>query len=321
MNNALHTLSAQAASWLPAGEIPGGMSSTDMPGDKVLIQAAHLQKANILFPSLLPLLIEALRANKHERAVISICGGSGTGKSETALLIAYYLRQLGADAYALSGDNYPHRIPKYNDIERLNVFRTEGIRELIARGMYTNELREKLAELQKTGADTDAGLVAAHPWLAVYQQGGDCGLRGYLGTEKEINFAELSDIIKQFKNGADRIFLKRMGREEGTTWYEAIDFRNTSVLIIEWTHSNSDYLRGVDIPVLLWSTPQETLAYRRARGRDKGVDSPFVTRVLNIERDLLFAQAHRAKLIVSSQCQIITHNDLFQTSGRNDNAN
>lgn len=43
------------------------------------------------------------------RAVITVCGGSGVGKSEIASLISYYLNAEGVGAYTLSGDNYPRR--------------------------------------------------------------------------------------------------------------------------------------------------------------------------------------------------------------------
>ena len=55
------------------------------------------------------------------------------------------------------------------------------------------------------------------------------------------------------------------------------------MLVIEWTHGNSDEYKGVDIPVLLNSTPAETLEHRRNRNRDGAVDSPFTTMVLELE--------------------------------------
>ena len=90
-----------------------------------------------------------------------------------------------------------------------------------------------------------------------------------------------------------------MGREETALWYEAVDFTGVRILLIEWTHANSDNLHGVDVPVLLNSTPAETLAHRKARHRDGGTDSPFTTMVLALEQKQLEAQAVKAKLIVS----------------------
>ena len=286
--------------WQPLKKIPE-IKGGDMPGDVCLIKPVHLDKANCMFPKLWEQLQNTLTENAHGRAVVSICGGSGTGKTECAQLIVYMLQQLNVRAYALSGDNYPYRIPKYNDAERLNIFRNEGIRELLALNIYSDQVCDELKVLQKADKDSDPAEVEAHPWLARYQQAGDAGLKSYLGTHREHDFAGLSAIITQFKAGANSIYLKRMGREETSCWYECVDFSNTSVLIVEWTHGNSDNLRGIDIPVLLYSTPEETLAHRKARGRDKGADSPFTTRVLNIEGEMLRAQAHRAKIIVSNK--------------------
>ena len=79
------------------------------------------------------------------------------------------------------------------------------------------------------------------------------------------------------------------------------------VLIVEWTHGNSDYLEGVDIPILLNSTPAETLAHRRARNRDGKTDSAFTTLVLEIEQQKLEAQARKARLILSKQGSLLTY--------------
>jgi alpha-galactosidase len=78
-----------------------------------------------------------------------------------------------------------------------------------------------------------------------------------------------------------------------------VDFQYIKVLIIEWTHGNSDFFEGVDIPVLLNSTPEETLEHRKSRNRDGGADSPFTTMVLEIEQQMLASQAGKAKLIMS----------------------
>ena len=68
--------------------------------------------------------------------------------------------------------------------------------------------------------------------------------------------------------------------------------------MIEWTHGNSDNYKGVDIPVLLNSTPQETLAQRRARNRDGATDSPFNMMVLELEQAMLEHQAPKAKITI-----------------------
>src|SRR5690554_135360 len=90
----------------------------DMPGDKIQIGEEHIMKAKTILPKLIDILIPILNDHPKQRAVISVCGGSGVGKSEIASLLSYYLTKLNLDSYTLSGDNYPHRIPKYNDAER-----------------------------------------------------------------------------------------------------------------------------------------------------------------------------------------------------------
>ncbi|NLX77667.1 MAG: adenylylsulfate kinase [Clostridiaceae bacterium] len=285
----------------------------DMPGDKININNSHLTRAKVIIPVLLNMLNPIIDNHPHNRAVISVCGGSGTGKSEIASLLSFYLNQTGTGSYTLSGDNYPHRIPEYNDAERLRIFRQSGIRGLIGHGQYSREKAEILNSLQSSNEDADPKHIRNYPWLELYQSEGRRGLRHYLGTPGEINFAELNSIISQFKNGSEKIFLKRMGRKPEELWYEEVDFKDIKVMVIEWTHGNSYYLKGVDIPVLLSSTPQETLEFRKKRNRDTGTDSPFTEMVLNIEQELLTAQAPQAKIIVSLSGEIISYKDYINT--------
>ena len=154
----------QKLPWIPedirdTDSIPKG----DMPGDKVRIGPQHIQKAQVIFPKLLELLIPALDENPYQRAVIVVCGGSGVGKSEIASLISYYLNRMGLGSYTLSGDNYPHRIPKYNDAERLRVFRKSGIDGLISHGQYIEGRHAILKELQESGNDSNPDCVKPLP--------------------------------------------------------------------------------------------------------------------------------------------------------------
>jgi len=303
----------QKLPWMPEDisdikSIPVG----DMPGDKVNIGPQHIQKSQVLFPELLELLIPVLDENPYQRAVVVVCGGSGVGKSEIASLLSCYLNRLGVVSYTLSGDNYPHRIPKHNDEERLRVFRKNGIDGLISNGQYKAGRLAILKEMQENGNDSNADYISHYPWLSVYQGAGRNGLKNYLGTTNEIDFNELTGIISQFKNGADRIFLKRMGREETELWYDAVDFRDKNVIIIEWTHGNNHNLKGVDIPILLNSTPRETLEHRRSRNRDGATDTPFTTMVLQIEQEMLISQAQRAKLILSKSNDILPYKDFVR---------
>lgn len=234
----------------------------DMPGDKVQIDEIHIQKAKTIFSRLvkeLPAYFE-----KQEKMVLTVCGGSGVGKSEIASLLTFFFQQIGIGCYTLSGDNYPHRIPSENDAMRLSVYEKEG--------------KE--------------------------------GLEKYLGTESEIGFEELSNIIKSFKEGKESISLRRMGRTKDQLWYDDVDFSQINIMIIEWTHGNSDFLDGVDYPILLNSTPEETLEHRKSRNRDGSVDSPFTQLVLEIEQEKLKKQAIKAKIILSKSGSFLEFKDI-----------
>ncbi len=142
-----------------------------------------------------------------------------------------------------------------------------------------------------------------------YEEGGEEALKAYLGSQTEIDFEKVNGILKSFKNGDEKISLKRMGRTKDELWYDDVDFSDTEILFIEWTHGNSDLLSEVDIPVLLNSTPEETLAHRKARNRDGAVDSPFVMKVLHLEQEMLKSQAHKAKIIVSKGGELMSYDE------------
>ncbi|MDO5377920.1 MAG: adenylylsulfate kinase [Clostridia bacterium] len=290
-----------------APQIPAGIAHGDMPGDVICIGEEHIRKAETLFPPLKAMAADQIEKNPNGRAVVSVCGGSGVGKSEIASILAYYFGEMGVGAYTLSGDNYPRRIPMDNDAERLRVFRTGGLRGLVASGVYDLRMADALRALWAREADADMGVFAEYPWMEIYRKAGYGALMGYLGTKAEIDFDEVSAIIAQFKRGAQSLMLKRMGRERGALWYEPVDLSGVQVLVIEWTHGNSDLLEGVDIPVLLNSTPQETLAHRMARNRDGRIDSAFTTMVLEIEQRKLDSQAWRAGLILSKAGELMDY--------------
>ncbi len=295
-----------AADWRPP-EIPADIARGDMPGDQICINQEHVRKARVIFPELTARL--AALSSPGGRAVASICGGSGVGKSEIASVLGYYLRQMGAGAYILSGDNYPRRIPRDNDAERLRVFRVCGLRGLIDSGCYQEDMGAALRELWREEKDADLSIAASIPWLSVYQQAGRRALSGYLGTPAEIDFDEINGVIARFKQGARAIALKRMGRDRLDLWYDNVDFSAVQVLIVEWTHGNSAYLRGVDLPILLNSTPEETLMHRRARNRDGKTDSAFTDMVLKIEQQKLEEQADKAKIILSKSGELLDYAD------------
>jgi alpha-galactosidase len=286
-----------------SAEIPHG----DMPGDKVEIGKEHIAKANVIFPELVKLLVPILKNNAHQKVVITVCGGSGVGKSEIASLLSFYFNQMGVGSYTLSGDNYPHKIPKYNDAERLHIFRESALKGMIAENNFTKERFDVIHEFQVNGDDANPEHLKEYDWYYSYISNGRKGLKEYLGTTNEIGFSEVETIIKQFKDGKETIWLKRMGREDTELWYEEVKFSNVQILVIEWTHGNSDNYQGVDIPILLNSTPQETLAHRRARNRDGAIDNPFTTMVLEIEQGMLEKQAHKAKIIISKSGDLLSY--------------
>lgn len=304
MLQAILELAQRMDVWMPPA-IPKDIPHGDMPGDKVEIGPGHIEKANTIFPLLVPMAAQA--AKQTGRVVIAVCGGSGVGKSETASLLSHYFRQAGVKAYTLSGDNYPRRIPMYNDAERVRIFRVGGIRGMLEAGVYSQEASRALRSLWEAETDADPSLAREYAWLSVYQAAGRKALAGYLGTPNEQDYEELSAIIAQFKAGAPSLWLKRMGRREEERWYDKVDFSETDVLIIEWTHGNSDFLQGVDIPVLLNSTPEETRAHRRSRARDGKTDSAFTTMVLEIEQQELDDCAHKAKIIISKSGQVLSY--------------
>ena len=287
-------------------QVPADIPHGDMPGDKVEISEEHIRKATTIFPELIGEMIKVLEKGNSEKIVVAVCGGSGVGKSEIASLLAFYLRESGIGAYTLSGDNYPHRIPMYNDAERLKVFREAGMRAMAKADALTKERVEIIRDFQAKEVDADQGLLQANPWMAPYLEGGRAALKDYLGTPNETDFDEVSDIIKAFHQGQNSIYLRRMGRDDTALWYEKVDFSQVDVLLVEWTHGNSDYLQGVDIPVLLNSTPEETLAHRRARNRDGKLDSPFTMMVLALEQEKLHHQAKKAKIILSKNGELLS---------------
>ena len=285
----------------PSGDIICG----DMPGDSIRIGEEHIRKAGVIFPVLLEKLHSCLAENAG-RAVITVFGGSGVGKSEIASLLAFYLREIGLGAYTLSGDNYPRRIPVYNDAERLRIFRVYGVRGLLEEKRYSPEVRAELSALWTAGTDPDPAAAKSRPWLSAYQQAGRRALASYLGQEAEQDYDELRGIVERFRTGDRKIWLKRMGRKDDALWYDEVDFSETNVLIIEWTHGGNGRFGKVDLPVLLASTPAETREHRRARARDAGTDSAFTTMVLEIEQDLIEGAAPNAALIISKSGSLIT---------------
>ncbi|WP_330375740.1 hypothetical protein [Butyrivibrio proteoclasticus] len=290
-------------------EIPADIPHGDMPGDKIEIGEGHTSKAKTIFPELIKQLKDVMDSNPYNRAVIAVCGGSGVGKSEIASCLSYLLNKAGIGSYTMSGDNYPHRIPMYNDAERLHTFREAGIRGMVDSGVMTPANFDKVQQWQQAEDDANKAHAETDTWFNSYLEAGREALKNYLGTPKETDFEEVDQIMKAFKDGADKLWLKRMGRDEASLWYDDVDMSDKQVLIVEWTHGNSDYMTQVDIPILLNSTPQETLEHRRSRNRDGKLDSPFTMMVLEIEQGKLVDQAHKAKIIITKSGELISYEE------------
>ena len=128
-------LQRQAITLTPQEKVQGG----DMPGDTVRITAPVCRRVEKLLPHLAAKLEEKYGEYIPAKLVIAISGGSGSGKTSGAVALREALAQVGLTGYVLSGDNYPRRIPEHNDEERLAIFRSVGLKALLAAGAYTPE--------------------------------------------------------------------------------------------------------------------------------------------------------------------------------------
>ena len=140
--------------------------------------------------------------------------------------------------------------------------------------------------------------------MRVYKEAGEDGLRGYLGTKKEIDFDRINKVLKEFHEGKDTITLWHMGWEDGEISSEETDFSGISVLLLEWTHGGSDDLQGVDLPIFLESSQEETKERRIRRNRDENAASSFICRVVELEQEKLEVQCKNAGLIVEKDGRV-----------------
>lgn len=109
------------------------------------------KNAQVLWREIQKLLPEVLERNQG-RAILSLYGGSGAGKTWISKELAEYLEAEGFHVFVLSGDYYPYRVPKQNDEERRRV----------------------------------------------YECGGRKGLEEYLGTEQEIDYDAVNQVLTAF---------------------------------------------------------------------------------------------------------------------------
>jgi len=292
--------------WTPPSVDPAKLRLGDMPGDRIRIDDSHIRRAEEAFSVVLP----RLEAKGDERLVLSVYGGSGVGKSEIGSILAYFCGAAGYPAYVMSGDNYPHRCPPQNDAERLNVYRAAGLSALARDEAFSDDWDRDIHAAWDSLGDADPALARSHRGFAIYQEAGRAALQNYLGTRREIDFDLVNAIVARFRSGAASIPLKRMGRTPRDIHFETVDFSGIRVLIIEWTHGNNPRLEGVDLPLFLYSSPQETLDHRRSRAREADLDSSFVRLVLDIEQSRLNTQAKGAALILAKDGRILQPEDL-----------
>ena len=202
----------------------------------------------------------------NDKCVISLYGGSGSGKSTIARILKKKLEKNNHKVFILTGDNYPRLIPSLNDAKRIEIYNEKGIN----------------------------------------------GLRDYLGSDEEIDYDLCNKVLKEFKDGCDKVTIKEMGRTNDSIRYVEYDFTEIDILILEWTHGNNERLKYIDIPVFLDSTPEETMAIRVKRAKDDFADSPFVSMVLHLEQELLHSEIDTAKVIVSLEGNIISRQEYLR---------
>jgi alpha-galactosidase len=130
---------------------------------------------------------------------------------------------------------------------------------------------------------------------ALFAQGGEQALVDYLGTQNEIDFSRLAAIVAAFQRGEGTIPLRIMNAQEHFVQDDAhaIDFSKINVLVLEGTWSH--LVAGTNVRLYLQTNFEETLAHRKARGRDS--ISPFGERVLRIEQKKLDRIAQAGHLV------------------------
>ena len=289
--------------WMPP-ELPEHLPASTLPGRSAEPQERHVRIADAVFPELLWELLNAIENSGALRPVVAVCGGYGTGKAETAAVLAHYLREIGLGVYQLSGNNYPLRPAALNDAERLRIFRSSGLKGLILCGQYTEQRADILLRLQREESDSDPQAAQVHPWLTVYQREGRRALANYLGSTEELDFEDIQRAIASFKSGDSSVWVKQMGFGSSETRYVSVDMSHTDVLLLDWTHGNSGNFAGVDIPILITSTPAEIQRTERRRGVEV---SAFTNMVLEIEQAQLESQADRARIIVSGDGSLLDY--------------
>ena len=162
---------------------------SDMPGDVVEIGPDQKEKAENIFSKLFAELKENIE-NK-DKVVVSLYGGSGSGKSSFAVLLAQMFGEKGIGYYVISGDNYPRRIPVENDMMRQKIYDESGV----------DGLRRYLCGPDEIDYDTINNI------LEQFKSGKDILSLKRMGTKKEdiwfedVDVSDISIIILEWTHG------------------------------------------------------------------------------------------------------------------------
>ena len=281
----------------------------DMPGDKGVDRApVHREGPGGLPGGAAPICRKPWLRTPAGKAVVAVTGGSGVMKTCVSALLTYYLNQLGVGAFTLSGDNYPRRYPELNDAERVRDFPAGGHPGAWWRpGSTPRSGAALLKDLQLADLDSDPQQCEEHPWLAPYQQAGREALTQYLGTANEQEYDKIEQVLGQFKAGQEKIWLKRLGRDDTALWFEregllpdqrggaGVDPRQLRPVPGGWTS-----------PCCWPVTPARDPGCTGSPGAGMPTPTPaFITMVIQLEQGKI-EPGPLCQVIVSKSCEVLT---------------
>ncbi len=283
---------------LKISDFKSELNKGDNLSDNIILCEGQYENAKLIFNEIKDHLDKT-------KLIISLSGGSGSGKSGISAILSDFLDENYIGNYVMSGDNYPIRIPSINDQERLMQGRIGGIKNLANNDLATEINNKVLTQLQLEGVDLDDYSVKKYPFLKYYKEGFRKALEDYLTTSNEQDFSLVNSILKDFKNNKDDIYIKKMGRNLEEIYFEKVDFSNINVLILDWTHALSDELENVDIKIMIQSTPSETKEGREKRNRGDAIDDPFINMVLSVEQEKLNVNSSMANIIITRDGKLV----------------